>query len=143
MNASTSSVRNGNPEVRNETPGDRTARDGFTLTEILIGASVLALVLSAVLLALMMNRRSSEMALRHTQAMHRARAQMESLMQADWDASALQPGTRNYPGGTYIVTDRGDGRTRDVVVRATWATPMINRTNTLFLTTSISETLHK
>lgn len=124
--------------------GRRGARKaGFTLAEILIGASVLALVLSAVLLALMMNRRSSEMALRHTQAMHRARAQLETLLQSDWEATALQPGTRNYTGGSYTISDRGDGLTRDIVVRATWATPMINRTNTLVLVSSISETLHK
>lgn len=121
----------------------RNARSGFTLSEIMIGAAVLALVLSAVLLALMMNRRSSEMALRHTQAMHRARAQLETITESDWDAALLQPGTRSYPGGTYTITDRGDGLTRDIVMRATWATPMINRTNTLVLTTSVSETLHK
>jgi type II secretory pathway pseudopilin PulG len=127
------------------TKGISVLRDcsGFTLGEVLIAAFILAVVLSAILLTLNMSQRSSEMALRRTVAMHGARSQVETLTANLYDGATLQPGGWiNYTGGRYRIT-AVDARTRNIQVEGRWVTPFTQQTNTVVLTTSISETLHK
>ena len=115
---------------------------GFTISEVLIASVVLVIALSAVLLTLTASRRSSEMALRQTAAMHLARARLEILTQSTFD-NLPAGGATPYSGGTSYTVTSVDSLTKNIQVRATWATPILKRTNTVVLTTSISETLHK
>ena len=121
-------------------PQGSSAVAGFTLTEALIAGTIAAIALTGVGRAMIMGQRSATMARRQLEAVHNARAAMESITQSDFHGSALSLGRKTLTNGFYDVTSV-DTRTKNVELRVRWLSPR-GATNWVTLTTSVSSAVH-
>ena len=122
----------------------RRNRAGFSVVEVVVASAVMVVVFAAVFGTFSFARRSVSVTENQLACLHIARQTLENLVIQTYTSPDLAVGTKQLPGGrgNYVVTEDGDGKTKNITVVINWVEPSgMNRS--VSLTTSFSRSLHK
>ena len=116
---------------------------GFTLVEVVIASALLVLSLAAFIVSFVQSGRSAAISDNRLDAIHTARAKMETIGSYSYTASELSAGPHNFSNGFYTVSNNTTARVKDIVVVTWWINPMNSVSSAVSLAGSISSELHR
>ena len=125
-------------------------KQGFTLTEIVIASTILAISLAMLIGVITTFKRSTFIASHRMEALHEARDHIETLLSRSYNDASLNIGTYSFAfttgnlDGFYTVSpDATFTNVKNISLTVNWVNPTATITSSVTIESSMSSVLHE